>query len=380
MDKNAVQKLTVLVLVALTTLIFGIMIKGYFVTLLLAGLFSGLARPVYIRILNRTKEKRSLATGATLLIVLLIVIIPFGVVLSIVVVQAVQVGQSTGPWIQEALSRPDLILSRLKDLPFYDYLAAYQDDILVKLGELVSSLSSLLVNSITQLTSSTIHAGFLFFIFLYSMFFFMRDGEKLINTILYYLPLDDENERVLLAHFTSVTGATLRGTLLIGLIQGTLAAAGFWVAGINSVVFWGLMMTVLSIIPVIGSSLIWIPAVIILGASGQIIKAVVLGIYCAVIVGSIDNILRPMLIGKDTRMHEMLILLGTLGGIGMFGIWGFIIGPVIAALFVSIWDLFGETFKSYLPAGDKGEEKSDADGDSDDENDESAEIPEGDSL
>jgi predicted PurR-regulated permease PerM len=206
-----------------------------------------------------------------------------------------------------------------------------------------------LVNSISQLTSSTIQAVFLLFIFLYATFFFIKDGEQLINLILYYLPLEDEPERKLLDYFTSVSRATLKGTLLIGLIQGTLAALGFWVAGISSVVFWGLVMTVLSIIPVVGSSLVWIPAVIILGVSGKVGAAIALGLYCALLVGTVDNILRPILVGKDTKMHELFILLSTLGGIGLFGIWGVVVGPIIAALFVSIWDLYGKTFAEYLP-------------------------------
>ncbi|MBB6480104.1 AI-2E family transporter [Spirochaeta isovalerica] len=349
MTHSAVNKLVVLILAAFVTALFALMIKGFLMTLLLAGVFSSLSQPIYRRLHGFVRGRESIAAGLTLLAILLIVIIPISIILSIVVVQAVQVGQAVGPWIQEMISQPDRLLSTLEKLPFYDYLVQYQDQILVKLGDLVSSLSSLLVNSISQVTSSTVQAGFLFFIFLYAFFFFLKDGGKLINIILYYLPLEDEPERKLLDYFTSVTRATLKGTFLIGIIQGTMAALGFWFAGIDSVVFWGLIMTILSIIPLIGSSLVWIPAVIILAVSGRIAAAVALGIYCAVLVGSIDNILRPVLVGKDTKMHELFILLGTLGGIGLFGIWGVLIGPVIAALFISIWELYGQTFAEYLP-------------------------------
>lgn len=349
MQQSKVNKIMILILVLIVSAVFTFMIRGYLMTLLLAGLFASLNQPLYHRILKGTKERQSLASALTLMVFLLIVIAPLSIILSIVVAQAIQVGQAVGPWIQETISRPDRILTFVEDLPFFDYLASYQDEILQKLGDLVSSVSTILVNSLTQLTSSTVHAAFLFFIFLYSMFFFIRDGKKLIYTILYYLPLEDEPERRLLDHFTSVTRATVKGTFLIGIIQGTLAAIGFWVAGIDSVVFWGLIMTVLSIIPLIGTPLVWIPAVIILAISGKVLAAVFLGLYCAVLVGSIDNILRPILVGKDTKMHEMYILLGTLGGIGLFGMWGVIIGPVIAALFISIWDIYGQTFSEYLP-------------------------------
>jgi predicted PurR-regulated permease PerM len=195
------------------------------------------------------------------------------------------------------------------------------------------------------------------FIMLYTMFFFLMDGNKLIDKILYYLPLEDHDERRMLNKFTSVTRATLKGTAVIGLLQGVLAGAAFAVVGIQSAVFWGAIMAVLSFIPGIGSALVWGPAVIILAATGHAAKAVGLGVFCAAVVGSIDNFLRPILVGRDTEMHELMILFGTLGGIIMFGVVGVIIGPIIAALFVTVWEIYGVAFKDVLPAvADSGTE------------------------
>jgi predicted PurR-regulated permease PerM len=146
-----------------------------------------------------------------------------------------------------------------------------------------------------------------------------------------------------------VTRATIRGTIFIGIIQGTLAGLAFWAVGISQAVFWGTIMSVLSIIPAVGSGIVWFPAVIILFIQGQIIEAIALLLFCGLLVGSVDNVLRPRFVGKDTKMHELLIFFGILGGISMFGILGFIIGPIIAALFVTTWDIYGETFKDYLP-------------------------------
>jgi len=188
------------------------------------------------------------------------------------------------------------------------------------------------------------------FIMLYTMFFFLMDGQKLIEKILYYLPLEDHDEQRILNKFTSVTRATLKGTAVIGLLQGVLAGSAFAVVGIDSAAFWGAIMAVLSFIPGIGSALVWVPAVIILAATGQLAKAVGLGLFCAAVVGSIDNFLRPILVGRDTQMHELMILFGTLGGIIMFGVVGVIIGPIIAALFVTVWDIYGLAFKDVLPA------------------------------
>jgi predicted PurR-regulated permease PerM len=199
-------------------------------------------------------------------------------------------------------------------------------------------------------TVGTVNFIFMLSIMLYTMFFFFMDGDKLINKILYYLPLEDQDERRMLDKFTSVTRATLKGTAVIGILQGVLAGAAFAVVGIDSAVFWGTLMAVLSFIPGIGTALVWGPAVIMLAATGHLAKAIGLGVFCAAAVGSIDNLLRPILVGRDTQMHELMILFGTLGGILMFGVVGIIIGPIIAALFVTIWDIYGVAFQDVLPS------------------------------
>ena len=141
----------------------------------------------------------------------------------------------------------------------------------------------------------------------------------------------------------------MKGTLLIGLLQGGLAGLAFFVVGIPNAVFWAAIMAVLSIIPSVGSALVWVPAAIILMANGQVGGGIGLIIFCGVLVGSLDNLLRPILVGKDTKLHELMIFLSTLGGIFMFGVVGLFIGPIIASLFVTIWEMYGVAFKDVLP-------------------------------
>ncbi|HSC28237.1 MAG TPA: AI-2E family transporter, partial [Vicinamibacterales bacterium] len=148
--------------------------------------------------------------------------------------------------------------------------------------------------------------------------------------------------------FMSVTRATVKGTIVIGAIQGTLAGIAFWVVGIPDALFWTVVMIVLSILPVIGGALVWIPACIILVATGQVLKGLLLAAFCGLIVGSVDNVLRPRLVGRDTKMHDLLILFSTLGGILVFGPVGFIIGPILAGLFVTSWGLFGVAYRDVL--------------------------------
>ena len=184
---------------------------------------------------------------------------------------------------------------------------------------------------------------------MYAMFFFLRDGKAILEKILYYMPLDHDDEVLVLQRFTSVTRATIKGTLVIGLIQGALAGLGFWVAGIDGVAFWGTIMVVLSIVPGIGAALVWVPAVIYLFATGQTLAGTLLTAWCAAVVGTVDNVLRPMLVGKDAKMPDLLILVGTLGGLFLFGPIGFIVGPIVCGLFLTVWDIYGTTFRNVLP-------------------------------
>jgi predicted PurR-regulated permease PerM len=325
------------------------MIQQFLMAIFLAGLFSALARPVFRRLNILFNGHRHMASATTLILMIVVVLIPVMLLIAIVVTQAIDVGESVTPWIRHTMEEPGNINAYLKHLPFYEQLEPYRETILQKAGELVASVSKWIVGGLSTATFGTVHFIFLSFVFLYTMYFFQMDGDKLMRKILYYLPLNSNDENLMLDKFTSVTRATLKGTLLIGILQGGLAGAGFAIADIDNAVFWGAMMGVLSIIPSVGSALIWLPASIILIIQGNTTGGVGLIVFCGLVVGSLDNVLRPILVGKDTRMHELMIFFGTLGGIMVFGISGIFIGPLIASLFTTIWELYGITFSEYLP-------------------------------
>jgi len=349
MDQNKLNKIILLLVIIVISIIFFSMIRNFIIVILLAGIFSALFQPLYKFFEKIFKGRKNLSAGITLLLIVLIVFIPLLSLLGVVAGQAIKISQSVKPWITQWMNEPTTFDQMFQSVPFYDSISAYKDFIIEKGGVIVSKMSTVLFNSLSSATLSTVNFFFLFFIFLYTMFFFLKDGGIILNKILYYLPLTNKDEQRLLEKFTSVTRATIKGTLVIGIIQGGLAGLAFWVVGIKAALFWGTIMTVLSIIPVIGSTLVWLPAAIILAASGQFVKAIGLFIFCGLLVGSVDNLLRPTLVGRDTKMHELLILFSTIGGITLFGIVGFIVGPIIAALFVTVWDIYGETFKEYLP-------------------------------
>ena len=350
MNKKAINNWVLLLLVLFISALFLSMIRQFLMAIFLAGIFSALSYPLYRRLERWFGGRRGLASMATIVLIVIVVILPLGGLLGIVTSQAIKVGEAVTPWVAKRLSQPDEITQALKSLPFYDRIEPYRNQILTKAGELVGYLSGFLINRLRSMATGTVNFIFMLFIMLYTMFFFLMDGDKLIDKILYYLPLEDQDERRMLNKFTSVTRATLKGTAVIGILQGTLAGAAFAVVGIDSAVFWGTVMAVLSFIPGIGTALVWGPAVIILAATGHFAKAIGLGVFCAAVVGSIDNLLRPILVGRDTQMHELMILFGTLGGIIMFGVVGIIIGPIVAALFVTVWEIYGAAFQDILPS------------------------------
>lgn len=349
MNRDVIHKSFLLVLVLFISALFLYMIRPFLMALLLAGIFSALSHPLYRRLTRALGGRHMAASAITLLLIVMVVLLPLTGLLGVVTAQAIKVGQSVTPWVQAQLASPDAISQWLSDLPFYEQVSPYRDTIIQKAGQLVASLTHFLVTGVQAATMGTVHFIFMLFILLYAMFFFLVDGDRLLEKILYYIPLEDDDERRMLARFTSVSRATLKGTAVIGVVQGGLAGIAFAVAGIPSAVFWGTVMAVLSIIPGIGTALVWGPAAVILAAKGHWVAALGLALFCGVVVGSVDNLLRPRLVGKDTEMHDLLILFSTLGGIALFGVIGFIIGPIIAALFVTVWEIYGVVFKDVLP-------------------------------
>ena len=183
-----------------------------------------------------------------------------------------------------------------------------------------------------------------FFLMLYLLYFFLRDGGKILDGMVRALPFGDERERHLLERFAEVSRATIKGTLAVGIVQGTIGGIMFWAFGIGAAVLWGVVMALFSIIPAIGPAFIWLPAAIILIANGQIIQGIVMIVVGSLIIGLVDNLLRPVLVGRDTQMPDYLILLSTLGGLTAFGISGIVLGPIIAAFFLSMWEMAEEEY------------------------------------
>lgn len=206
------------------------------------------------------------------------------------------------------------------------------------------SAGSFLAKNALALGQNTLNFFVMLGLMLYLTFFLLRDGEKLVNLLIRALPLGDEREQLLLAKFAEVTRATIKGNLVVAVTQGTLGGLIFWILGLPAPLLWGVIMTILSLLPAVGSALIWFPAALYLYAIGEPVKATALIVYGVTVIGLVDNLLRPILVGRDTKLPDYIVLISTVGGLIMFGISGFAIGPLLAALFMAFWEIFMREF------------------------------------
>lgn len=339
------RKSFLLVVVAGISILFLLMIRGFLMTLLVAAIIAGLLYPVYRWMLRLVRGRSTLASVLTLLLAIVAIFGPLATLAGIVVQQAVSLTENVGQMIKPYIDDPQLLSSHLALFPWADRIEPMLPQIAERGVQVVSSLGTFLVRQVSAATSGTVIFLFQFAIMLYALYFFFKNGDRYVRTILSYLPFSEEDNTRLLARFASVTKATVKGTLLIGIIQGTINGLAFWVVGLPAPAFWGVVMIVLSVVPAVGGALVWVPAAALLALTGRYVQAVVLTVICGAVSGSVDNLLRPRLVGRDTQMPDLLVLISTLGGIGFFGAGGFIVGPLVAAFFITLWQILGELYR-----------------------------------
>ena len=354
-DSTRFQNRFLLALALGISLLFLAMIRQFLIAILLAAVFSAMSRPLHLWLARAMGGRERTAAVVTLLLVLLVLVSPAVGFMGLVVSQAVDVSQAAATWVRGNM---DLVESggggggveaRLLAIPVVGEFLPDREGVVALAGQLAQSAGGVLVDSLRAATLGTTNFLFQLFLMLYAMFFFLVGGPAILDRILYLMPLSPEDEHRLLDRFVSVTRATIKGSLVIGVLQGGLAGLSFFVFGVPGAAFWGTMMAVLSIVPALGTALVWVPAVIWLLATGQIVAGVAIGLWCGLVVGTVDNFLRPRLVGRDTKLPDLLILISTFGGIVFFGAVGFVLGPIIAALFVTVWEIFAVAFGDMLP-------------------------------
>ncbi|HEX6210296.1 MAG TPA: AI-2E family transporter [Methylomirabilota bacterium] len=302
--------------------------------------------PLYRRLLRAMRRRRNLAALATLAIIVVMVMLPLALI------GASLVREAAG--VYAGIQSGDLNVGRyLRQI--YDALPGWAVALLdrfglTSLGVMQERLTTGLMKTGQFVAAQAISVGqntFQFvvslFVMVYLLFFLLRDGDDLRRRIVAAVPLRPEHQQALLDKFTVVVRATVKGNIVVALLQGALGGLIFWLLGIHAALLWAVLMAVLSLLPAVGAGLVWGPVAIYLLATGSTWQGILLIAYGVLVIGLVDNVVRPILVGQDTKMPDYVVLISTLGGIAIFGINGFLLGPLIAAMFIAAWDIFAES-------------------------------------
>ncbi|MFY1932422.1 AI-2E family transporter [Achromobacter xylosoxidans] len=334
---------TFLLLLVVVSIAFGWLLWPFYGAVFWGAILAILFAPLQRRLVPRIGGRRNLAALITLAMVLLLVILPLVVISGSLVreganlYQSIKSGQiNFGAYFQQAMEA----------LPpsVHDLLARFDLADIPSLQEKLSAgamqASQFLATQALSIGQDTFQFVVSFAIMLYLLFFLLRDGPQLAQRVKRAVPLSETHKHHLFRKFTTVVRATVKGNIAVAASQGALGGIIFSILGIQGALLWGVIMGFLSLLPAVGAGLIWAPVAIYFLLTGATIKGVVLIAFGVLVIGMVDNVLRPILVGKDTKMPDYVVLISTLGGMALFGLNGFVIGPLIAALFMASWDLF----------------------------------------
>ena len=336
----------VLLLVLLA--VFSFMISGFFGALVFAGASALMFYPLqqwFSRYMNP-----KLAAGLNLVLLFVVVIVPMFVLLGLAAAQALSFVDQATSWLSSRLNgtAPLLALNLPEWLDFQAELDSLREELTSKLGQIAGTVGRFVANTLSQVTRTT--ALFLLDVFVASYFFFycLLAGEGLAKEVVASLPLRESDRQEFLSVGANVTRSVLKSMVVIGAVQGFFSGLAFYLVDIPGVVFWGIVMGFLSVIPFVGPVIIWLPVALYFAAQGQYGTALFLAGWFWIFVGSIDNVLRPLIVGSDTKMPDVLVLLTTLGGLFMFGAIGLLIGPLIGAMLMASWAVYRRVFEDEL--------------------------------
>jgi predicted PurR-regulated permease PerM len=332
-------------LVLVTTAVFAWMVRGFLLPVFWAAVFAILFQPLFLRLVARLRGRRSLAAIVSTLVVVLVVLIPSGLLVAALAQQGYSLYQRIAsgeinadaiihfverflPGVTRVLTRYGIEVERVRD----------------SLQSAAGSATQYIAQQALAVGQNVLALAVLFGLMLYLLFFFFRDGERIIEALIRAIPMGDVRERQLFRKVAEVSRATVKGTIVVAAVQGAIGGVLFALLGIQAAVFWGVAMGVLSLLPAVGAALVWVPAAVILLATGEFWKAMVLIAGGTLAIGLVDNVLRPILVGRETKMPDYLVLLATLGGLSAFGLAGFVAGPVVAALFLVVWQMFTDEY------------------------------------
>lgn len=337
------QHKTFLLLLVAVTVAFAWILWPFFGPIFWGTALAILFAPLYRRLLAGIGKRRNLAAILTVLLCVAIVILPLALLTSSLIREGTLLFQNIqsrqidiGGYFQQILSiLPGWLTGILERLGLTDIAVLEQ-----KLSANFAQGSQMMLTRAFNLGQNTFDFVVAFVIMLYLLFFLLRDGNHVAEKIRQAVPLSSDHQRHLFGKFTTVLRATVKGNIVVAVTQGVLGGGIFWVLSIQGPILWGVVMAFLSLLPAVGAALIWAPVAVYFLVTGAIWKGVTLIAFGVLVIGLVDNVLRPILVGKDTQMPDYVVLISTLGGLALFGLTGFVLGPVIAALFIAVWDLF----------------------------------------
>lgn len=338
MTREAIQRAFFLILVVTASLFLLWIIRNYLFPVFWAVIFAILLTPLFSRTLRYVRFP-SLAAGLTMLFSFLLVAVPVAWIGTLVAQEAytlyVNVAQDS---TLNALPSNPLILETLSSW------GVDPAQVNTTVTEWARTASSWLIEQAFLISSATITTVFQFVLMLYLLFFFLRDGDRIVAYIKSVLPLSPKKEDALFSRFTATTRGTIKGSVTVAVMQGVVAGLIFWIAGVSSPLLWGVLVGILAFLPIVGPFMVWLPVSIMLISGGAYISAAFVAIGSLSMNIFIDDILRPILVGRETRIPNALVFIAIFGGLSTFGIAGLIIGPVVAALALTSWELFKEEY------------------------------------
>lgn len=348
LESRAFTLLLIVVSIALAAIL-----APFFGTILWACIIGLLFAPIYRWLLPRLKRKRTPAALLTLLVAVVIVIVPFAIISAALAREAMGVYErvQSGEWdaalqlrrLFDALPAP--VMSLLDQFGLADFNTLQR-----RLTEGVAAGSQFIATRAFSIGQNTFEFVANLFITAYIAFFLIRDGDSLTAAVRRAVPLAPGHTRELVSKFTTVIRATVKGNLVVAAVQGALGGLAFWYLGISAALLWAVLMAFLSLLPAVGAALVWVPVAIYFFVTGAIWQSVALVAYGVLVIGLVDNLMRPFLVGKDTGMPDFVIMITTLGGMAVFGINGFVIGPTIAAMFIAVWHIYAVTRPNASPS------------------------------
>ncbi len=355
LNQHAFGKNTFLILLIALVVVFLWMLKPFWSTLFMAVVLTALTYPLYRWVLKKVRVK-PIASLATLSLLMLLLFIPMTILITLGYREALNLADMLEPAnIRVKLDGLTQLLIRFApesiSTTFEKTLATWLQEnpqaLFQSSSGALKSIAGYLYSGGASLSKSLLQVALQSALCLLCMFYFFMDGPKIVSRLIHLSPLPDRYEKQLIDRFVGVNRATIRGTLVIGAMQGILGGLLLWILNIPSPVFWTGVMIFLSVIPAVGASFVLIPTALFLIFDGRWGGGIFL-IIAASAISVLDNFLRPVLVGKSAKLHDLLIIFSTLGGIGLFGVIGLLLGPVIAAMLITATNFYTEIFKSEL--------------------------------